>query len=139
MLSRLSDETDSNARTVAGPKVNPKKGGAMEQFERMSRLDALRAEPKGDAEDQDAERQWTASLDEEAEAAYLAKWTAFHEQELGIDVDWWWDDVAQDMIAPIPEAYSLAIDAVIAYQHALYKAALAREALKALQEPPDEP
>lgn len=105
----------------------------MEIIDRIKRLDALRAAATGDRAE--AERVWFDGLDEDAQRAYLDKWETFHQEELGIDIYWWWDETTNAMIDPIPEAFNMAMDAVIAYSHALYKAALAREALKALKEP----
>jgi len=111
----------------------------MEMFDRIRRLDALRAEPPGDKEELDeAQRIWYSSLDLDAKGAYLDKLDAFEKQELGLDPHWFWEMSHEELLA-LPEAYSTVVQASMAYSDALYLAALAREALKALQEPPDEP
>lgn len=100
-------------------------------FERMSRLDALRAEATGKPEDEIGA--WLGTLDHRARWAYLRKWAAFGRKELGLDIakfhkmpDEMWDN--------LPEAYRTALKALMAYGDVLYRAALAKKALKALKD-----
>jgi len=145
LLSRLSDETDSNARTVAGSKVNPKKGGAMELFQRMRRLDVLRAE---DRTEKQKHGDWMRSLDKEDQDAFEAQVLAFQKEELAPELNYLMgledmekelSDLSEGVQAVVRSAIRLALDATLSYMDALYLADLAWEALAPLQEPPDEP
>ncbi len=109
----------------------------MEQFERMSRLDALRAE---DRTEQQKHGDWMRSLDKKAQDAFISKVLAFQDEELGPELNHMLgnEDLEKEL-SDRSEPVQQAIRASLSYMDALYRAALAREALKALQEPPDEP
>lgn len=102
----------------------------MDLFDMMRRLDSLRPDTENIAEGWAAWLERLQREDRESLKAVFDKMDAFGKEELGFVTPW--EAVSRiplDRMVDMPEPFLRAWEALIAYSMALYKAAIARDAL----------